>query len=63
MTEQSQVTAKGYGMGVATGDVNNDGWVDLFVTTFGHNQLWRNNGDGTFRDEIATPPVHHPLGV
>ena len=42
--------ARGYGMGVAAGDVDNDGRVDLYVTRFGENQLLRNQGDGTFRD-------------
>ena len=37
-------------MGVAAGDVDNDGWVDIYVTNWGRNQLWRNNGDGTFSD-------------
>ena len=48
VTEQSGIKADGYGMGVAVGDFNNDGWADLYITNFGHNQLWRNNGDGTF---------------
>jgi len=50
VTESSGLVADGYGLGVATGDVDNDGWVDLFVTNFGPDQLFRNNGDGTFTD-------------
>jgi hypothetical protein len=37
-------------MGVAAGDFNNDGWVDLYLTKFGPNQMFRNNGNGTFTD-------------
>jgi hypothetical protein len=50
VTEQSGVDAHGYGMGVATGDFNNDGCVDLYLTNLGRNQLFRNNCDGTFTD-------------
>jgi hypothetical protein len=57
ITAESGIDAHGYGMGVATGDVDNDGWTDLYVTNFGSNQLWRNNGDGTFRDITATAGV------
>ena len=40
----------GYGMGVAVGDYDNDGDPDLYLTYFGPNRLYRNNGDGTFSD-------------
>ncbi len=43
----------GYGMGVAVGDYDSDGWSDLFVTNYGANALYRNNGDGTFGDVTA----------
>ncbi|MGE0680325.1 MAG: CRTAC1 family protein [Candidatus Binatia bacterium] len=56
VTEQSRISAVGYGMGVAAGDVNNDGWVDLYITNLGRNQLWRNNGDGTFSDASTSMP-------
>jgi hypothetical protein len=39
-----------YGMGAAVGDYDNDGWPDLFVTSYGRNVLYHNNGDGTFTD-------------
>ena len=50
VTDQSGLMATGYGMGVASGDIDNDGWVDLYVTHYGPNQLFRNNQDGTFTD-------------
>jgi enediyne biosynthesis protein E4 len=50
VTAASGIDARGFGLGVAAGDYDNDGWVDLYLTNFGPNQLWRNNGDGTFRD-------------
>ncbi len=53
VTRESGITAGGYGMGVATGDFNNDGCVDLFLTNLGPNQLWRNNCNGTFTDVSA----------
>ncbi len=53
VTESSKIRATGYGMGVATGDYDNDGWVDLYVTNYKSNQLWHNNGDGSFTDVTA----------
>ncbi len=50
VTEGSGLDARSYGMGVAAADFDNDGWVDLYRTRLGANQLFRNNGDGTFRD-------------
>ncbi len=50
VTEKAGVDGVGYSMGVAAGDYDNDGFVDLYVTGFNHNQLLHNNGDGTFTD-------------
>ncbi|MCP4662689.1 MAG: CRTAC1 family protein [bacterium] len=52
VTEKSGIAATGYGMGVAAGDVDNDGWIDLYVTNYGPDQLWRNDGGGA--DGIVT---------
>ncbi len=50
VTESSGIRQLGYGMGAAVGDYDNDGDPDLFLTQFGPNLLYRNNGDGTFSD-------------
>ena len=49
-TSRAGVAGKGYGMGVAAGDYDNDGDPDLYVTAYGGNTLYRNNGNGTFTD-------------
>jgi len=46
-----------YGMGVAIGDYDNDGNADLYVTSYGKNILYHNNGDGTFTDVTAKAGV------
>ncbi len=51
VTEKSGLCSRGYGMGVAVGDIDNDGCVDVFITHFGSpNQLFRNRCNGTFED-------------
>lgn len=50
ITERSGLVGRAYGMGVAAGDFDNDGRVDLYRTAFGPDQLFHNNGDGTFTD-------------
>ncbi len=50
VTARAGVGLVAQGMGVAVGDYDNDGWLDLYVTTFGANVLYRNDGDGTFTD-------------
>ena len=53
VTEGAGVAGAGYGMGVAVGDYDNDGWPDLFIANVTENQLFHNNGDGTFTDVTA----------
>jgi hypothetical protein len=60
VTEEARIDARGYGMGVTTGDYDTDGWIDLYITNLGGNQLLRNNGDGTFSDVTAAAGVDDP---
>jgi hypothetical protein len=46
-----------YGMGAAVGDYDNDGFQDLYLTNYGDNTLYHNNGDGTFTDVTAKAGV------
>lgn len=50
VTQESGIVAVGYGMGVSVGDINNDGWSDLYLSNLGSNQMYLNKGDGTFVD-------------
>lgn len=51
----------GFGMGVAIGDVNNDGWPDVFVTEFGRVRLFLNSADHIFRDVTEEAGLGSPL--
>jgi hypothetical protein len=50
VAEKAGVTNDRWGLGVAVGDYDNDGWPDLYVTNLGTNRLYHNNHDGTFTD-------------
>ena len=63
VTDQSGIDAHQYGLGVATGDFDNDGCVDLFLTNFGTNQLYHNNCDGTFTDVTKASGLDAPPGI
>jgi len=60
VTAASGIQALGYGLGVAAGDFDNDGWVDLYILNFGSNQLWHNNGDGIFTEVTRTAGADDP---
>ena len=66
VTAESGLDDTGYGMGVASGDFDGDGWVDLYVTRFGApDRLWHNNGAGpdgrvTFADVTAAAGLGDP---
>jgi hypothetical protein len=47
----------GFSTGIGVGDIDHDGWLDLYVTGFGSNRLYRNNGNGTFTDVTSRAGV------
>ena len=57
VTEKAGLAKPCFGMGGAVGDINNDGWPDIYLTCYGGNILYRNNGDGTFTDITKTAGV------
>ena len=57
VTKKAGVAGQGFGMGVAVGDFDNDGFEDLYVTNFGRNILFRNRRDGTFADVTSKAGV------
>lgn len=60
VTENAGFKAMGYGMGLATGDFTGNGYSDLYITNYGPNTLWRNNGDETFTDVTERAGVGDP---
>lgn len=60
VTAQAHLGATGLHSGCAVGDYNNDGWADIYVTSFGPNLLYRNNGDGTFSEVAEAARVAGP---
>ncbi len=50
LTEKAGLVRTGWASAVTVGDYDNDGFDDLFITSYGHNVLYHNNGDGTFTD-------------
>src|SRR6266480_210223 len=60
VTDKAGVPGGTFGMGVAAGDYDGDGWVDLYVTSYGRNILYRNNGNGTFTDVTDKAGVAAP---
>ena len=61
VTGRSGIVQGDFGMGACAGDVDNDGWIDLYVTSFGPNALYRNRGDGTFVDVTRASGVGTPV--
>ena len=60
VTQRSGIVANGYGMGAATGDINNDGLPDLYLTNLGANQMYLNKGDGRFADVTKDSATDDP---
>ena len=60
VTDKAGVAGGKFGMGVAAGDFDADGYVDLYITNYGSNILYRNNGNGTFTDVTEKAGVAAP---
>ena len=61
VTKQAGVSGTGgWGMGCSSADFNNDGFEDLYVTNLGRNVLYRNSGNGTFRDVSRSSGTDYP---
>ncbi|MCH7526670.1 MAG: CRTAC1 family protein [Planctomycetes bacterium] len=60
VTDPSGLGDTGWGMGVAVGDIDNDGDEDVYLTNYGPDALYRNNGDGTFEDVTKVAGIDNP---
>jgi hypothetical protein len=60
VTEKAGLTHTGWGQGVCVGDIDNDGYADLFITQWGQNVLYHNLGHGVFRDETKARGLIQP---
>ena len=60
VTQKAGLDVEMYGMGVAIGDYDNDGYDDIFITTLGQNHLFHNNGNGTFTDVTKRAGLEGP---
>jgi len=60
VTRKAGLDVEMYGLGVAVGDYDNDGYDDLFVTAYGQNRLFHNNGNGTFTDVTQKAGLQGP---
>lgn len=57
VTAPAGLTSYGYDTGCSVGDINEDGFPDLYITAYGRTSLWQNNGDGTFDETAAAAGV------
>ena len=62
VTQTAGLDVELYGMGVAIGDYNNDGFPDIFITCVGQSRLFRNTGKGTFQDATKSAGLLNKLG-
>lgn len=59
VSETARLNLLGYGMGAAVGDINNDGYPDIYVTCFGPDHLFLNRRDGTFQDQTHSANIEN----